>query len=334
MSLARRPVLTSCLALLSAPASLRAQLSQQRDLRLWHIGIVGNVAPSAAEVDGPWLPFDDAMHQLGLERLKHYRLDWRFAAGDPAQYPPMTAALLANGANLLLALGDLAASAARDATSTVPVVMAMVSDPVGLGLARSLAHPGGNLTGIADQSDELDVKRLELLQELRSAPSRLGVLYDPAHALDLASLSALQSTAQLLGFTLLPVPMRRSTGLPEITKALRRAKPAAMLVFDQPVNLASQAQIIDMVQRLRIVTVYQSQRWVRMGGLLSYAASPHEQLQRAAAFVARIMRGARPADLPIEQPTKFKLVINLKAARSMDLRIPQSMLARADEVIE
>jgi putative ABC transport system substrate-binding protein len=231
----------------------------------------------------------------------------------------------------------VAAQAAHRATKTIPIVFAGVADPVTDGLVASLARPGGNVTGLSNLSPELGGKRLELLKQAVPGVVRVAILWQPGGGMertDRDTLSAAQVAARALAVQLQVVEARGPTDFDKAFSDIAAARAQALSVLGTPMFFVERARLVQMVARGRLPTVFSSRQFVDAGGLMSYGASLNDLIRRAATYVDKILKGAKPADLPVEQPTKFELVINLKAAQALGLTVPQSLLWRADEVIQ
>jgi ABC-type uncharacterized transport system substrate-binding protein len=224
--------------------------------------------------------------------------------------------------------------AAKNATDTIPIVMVNVADPVAAGLVASLAHPGGNITGLTRQSPELIGKNLEFLNEAVPETIRIGVLANPKNPLGSAMVADAQHAAQALGVRIKVLEARSSTEIEKAFASMQTDRVGAVLVLPDATFYLNRTHIVGLTLRYRLPAIFQNREFVEAGGLLSYAPSTVGNYRRAAAFVDKILKGAKPADLPVEQPTKFELVVNLKTAKALGLTIPPSLLARADQVIE
>jgi putative ABC transport system substrate-binding protein len=224
--------------------------------------------------------------------------------------------------------------AAKKATSTIPIVFAGVADAVGAGLVTSLARPGGNITGLTSISAALGGKRLELLKGVVPKASRVGVLYNPADPSNVLVLTELRESSKALGLTLLPHPVRGPGDFEGTFAAISRERAQALFVAAGVLTTEHRKTLVDLAARNRIPTMWGERQFVEVGGLMSYAVNFYDEIRRAAAYVSKILKGAKPADLPVEQPTMFELVINLKAAKALGLTISPSLLSRADQVIQ
>jgi putative tryptophan/tyrosine transport system substrate-binding protein len=273
--------------------------------------------------------------ELGYAEGKNLIFDFRSAEGNPERLSQLATELVKTGPDLLVAgFGTLAAKAAQSATATVPIVFTSVGDPVGAGLVTSLNRPGGNMTGLGNQSAEIGGKRLQILSELAPGVRIIAVILNPDNPFTAVALPELKSAADARGQRLEICSVRTPDELSTTLEAAARAGATAMTVLETPVLLGLRQQIVDLAARLRLIAVYTSRDFVSAGGLLSYGTDRRQQYRRAAELVDKILKGERAADIPVEQPTKFELVINLRAARALGLNVPNTLLATADEVIE
>jgi putative ABC transport system substrate-binding protein len=272
-----------------------------------------------------------SMKELGWEEGKNYRLLPRFAEAHIDRIPALVDELVAQRVDVIVVFGDAGIRAAQRATTTIPIV-GMGTDMVRTGLAAAMARPGGNLTGVNVLAGELDMKRLEILHEAVPAAKRVGALALPDPGFD--TQPELATAARLLDLELVAVSVRRLEELTRGLDALEVAHVDAVNVLASPRLAAARASIIDRLNRARLPAIYEWPEIAEQGGLLGYGSRLRDGTRQMARLVSKILRGARPEDLPIEQPTKFDLVINLKTATAIGLTIPQSILLRADEVIE
>jgi putative ABC transport system substrate-binding protein len=236
--------------------------------------------------------------------------------------------------DVIVATGSEGVQAARNATPTVPIVMTYVGDPVDRGFVTSLARPGGNITGVANIGDELDAKRLELLKEVVPRLTRVSVLWNPPQPAHAAQLKNLQMAAGSLGVDLQPVAIRVSEDLPGAFKTVLREGASAVTMLGSLLHSQNLTPIAELARKVKLPTISYNLRFPELGGLMAYAGKEDDIFRRAAVYVDKIFKGAKPADLPVEQATKFELIINLKTAKALGLTIPPSLLARADQVIE
>jgi putative tryptophan/tyrosine transport system substrate-binding protein len=241
--------------------------------------------------------------------------------------------LLASHVDVIVAIGASVWAAKRQ-TSTVPIVMAFSGDPVGTAMVPSLARPGGNITGLSFMSSDLAAKRLELLKQIFPRIARVAVLYVPAEVSTVPELRETEAAAGTINVTLQPLQVRHPDDLGPLFAKATRERADALLVFAHAFAFVHRDRIVELAARQRLPTMFRWREFVDVGGFTSYGPNVNTMLRRAAGYVDRILKGAKPADLPIEQPTKFELVINLKTAKALGLTIPQSILVRAGEVIQ
>jgi ABC-type uncharacterized transport system substrate-binding protein len=296
------------------------------------IGFLGNsTAALEANLIGP---FRDGFRELGYEEGHNITLEFRWAEGKYDRFPALIAELLAAKVDVLVTAGTPAALAVKKATSTVPLVFIAVGDPIGTGVVPSLARPGGNLTGLSSIAPDLEGKRLALLREIVPKLSHVAFFLNPANAFHTVSMRQARVAAQSLGIKLQPLEVRNSEDLDRAFASVVKEKPGALLILADRVFLHSRKRMMEFAIRQQLPSVNAYRELVEAGGLMSYGPSYEDMHRRAAGYVDKILKGAKPAELPIEQPTKFTLLINLKAAKALDLQIPPTLLARADELIE
>jgi ABC-type uncharacterized transport system substrate-binding protein len=320
-------MLVAC-SVIAAPLTAEGQ---QTGLRT--IGFLGP-PPSAG---GLVHAFQQGLRDHGYEEGRNIKVEYRYTdvalQGHPELFPRLAAELVGLKPEVLVVSVTEAALAAKAATSAIPIVMVSVPDPVAAGLISSLARPGGNVTGLTRETRELVGKNLELLREALPGTGRIGVLVNPTDPLESAMVTDAKDAAKTLGVQLKIV----EAGTTEIESAfstLHTERMGAVLVLGGAGFYLSRAQIVGLALKDRLPSMFQNREFVEAGGLLSYAPSTVANYRRAAEFVDKILKGAKPADLPVEQPTKFELVVNLKTAKALGLTIPPSLLLRADQVIE
>jgi putative ABC transport system substrate-binding protein len=317
------------LALLAAP--LAAQAQPTSNVRM--IGFLGP-PPSAG---GLVQAFQQGLRDLGYIEGRNIRVEYRYTAvplqGQLDRMAQLAAELVQLKPDVLVVSVTEAALAARNATRTIPIVMVSVPDPVAAGLVSSLARPGGNVTGLSRQTDELIGKNFQLLKETLPQTARVGVLANPTDPLHSVLVGNVKEAAKSLGVEI-SIVEAAPTELELAFSTMHTNRVGAVLVLGGGAFYLNRTQIVGLALRNNLPSAFLNREFVEAGGLLSYAPSTIANYQRAAVFVDKILRGAKPADLPIEQPTKFELVINLKTAKALGLTIPPSLLARADEVIE
>jgi putative ABC transport system substrate-binding protein len=270
------------------------------------------------------------MHELGWVEGQNITVERRYAEGHNERLPVLAAELVQLRVDLILATGPLEARAAKAASDTIPIVFTGVGDPVRSGLVTSLAHPGGNVTGLSFMSPELSRKRLELLQEAVPGGSRMAVLTN-AHVNYL--LAEMTLAAESLGVTLYPCDALAADELDRAFAAMKTARAEALLVLSAPLFGQQVQRVVELAAASRVPTLYPFRNFVAAGGLMSYGPRLPDLQRRVAYYVDRILKGTKPAALPVEQPTKFELVINLKTAEALGLTIPPTLLFQADEVI-
>ena len=272
------------------------------------------------------------LRELGYVEGQNILLEYRWAGGKPDRLPALAADLVRLNVDVIVTGGEQAILAAKEASSTIPIVMGASNDPVGAGLVAGLARPGGSVTGMTILSPELSRKRLELLKEVAPRASRVAILYNPGFPGTALDLDQTRDAARTLGLALRGVEVHRPADLDAaFTTARERAD--ALIPLADPFFTAHHARIVELARKHRLPGIYYWREYVAAGGLMSYGPSLRELYRRAATHVDKILKGARPGDLPVEQPTTFELVINLGTARTLGLTIPQSLVARADEVI-
>jgi len=274
----------------------------------------------------------DALAQLGWVEGRSLRIEYRWAEGISDRLPALAQDLVRSGVEVIVAAGDGATRAAMDATREIPIVMGTSGDAIGAGFVASLARPGGNVTGVTSIGPELSAKRLQLLRELRPDAVRIAVILKPGNAADALEWKETQKAAQAAGIRVQTIELRDPSEVAASLNAIRHASMDALIVS----NTATEARqaIVSFAAAQRLPAMYEASEWVRAGGLMAYGVTHVDQFRQSATYVDRILKGARPADLPVSQPTIVRLTINSQAARALDLIIPQSLLLRADEVIQ
>jgi len=319
--------------ILTASLNLAPLAAQgQQTGKLYRIGFLGNsTAALEANLVGP---FREGLRDLGYVEGRNILIEYRWAEGKYERFPTLIPELIALKVDVLVTAGTPAALAVRKATTSIPLVMAAVGDPVGSGLVASLARPGGNLTGLVAIAPDLEGKRLELLTEVVPKLSHVAFLSNPANALHVTSEKEARAAAKALHLKVEFVAVRAESEFDRAFQAISSQRPGALVMLADRLFLHHRARIVDFAARNRLPTVYAYTELVEAGGLMSFGPSYPGMHRRAAYFVDRILKGVKPADLPMEQPTTFDLVINLKAAKALGLTIPQSVLLRATEVIQ
>jgi len=312
----------------SVPLAARAQ-QPNKTYRVSYLALLSGEDATLAK------PFLQRLQELGYGEGKNMMLEYRSAEGRPERLAQLAAELTqANPDVLVTGFGTLAAKAAAAATKSIPIVFTSVGDPVGAGLVASLARPGANVTGVSAQANDIAAKRLQILEDLVPGKQIIAVLLNPDTPFSASALREVRSAAEQ-GHQPLAVFEARTTD--EVSAGIEAAIKlgvAGLLTLDDPLLLSAKRKIVDLVATARLPTIYGIRDFAEAGGLMSYGVDRRQLSRRAAEYVDKILKGARPADLPVEQPTKFEFIINLKTAKALGIEIPPPLLATADEVIE
>jgi len=277
--------------------------------------------------------FQQGLRHAGYIEGRDVVIEWRTAAGDYARAQVLATDLVQNKVDVIVVNGTLATQAAKRATSTIPIVMVLVADPVGSGLVTSLAHPGGNVTGLSMMMRELSAKRLQLLKEAIPQLTRVTVLWNPDVAFHTKPVEDLKAAAPSLSIELSFVSARTPEEIDSAFAAVNRDHAQALYVIGDAFFFAHRMTVLKLASKARLPCIYAERDFVVEGGLMSYGLSLADEFRRSAGYVDKILKGAKPGDLPIEQPTKFELVVNLKTAKTLGISIPESILLQADELI-
>ena len=321
-------VLTALVLLVAAPLSAVAQPVSSRVPR---IGVIGERSSS-----DPFLAaFRQGLREQGYVEGQNVLTEYRNAHGAPDRVPKLAAELVRLGVDVLVVGGTVSAQAAKAVTTTVPIVFTLAGDPVSSGLVASLSRPGGNATGLSNFVPEMSGKQLELLKAAAPHVSRVAILYNstnPVHAGP--ALDETKETARALALELHAVDVRQRSEVAPAFSAMMNGRPGAVLILSDPVFGNELSQLSKLAITHRLPAMYSRREFAEVGGLLTYGPSFTDNYRRAAIYVDRILKGAKPADLPVEQPTKFELVINLRTARALGLTLSPSLVLRADEVIQ
>lgn len=308
------------------PHAARAQRKIPR------VGYMGNsTAALEANLVGS---FREGLRDLGYEEGRNIIIEYRWANGQYERFPALVAELIAAKADVIVTAGTPAALAVKKATTTVPLVMVAVGDPVGTGLVPSLARPGGNLTGLSSIAPDLEGKRLELLRQVVPTLSHVAAFFNSRNPFHAVSMQNAHAAAQAMGISLQQHDIRKSEDLDGAFAAIRKERSDALLILADRVFLHNRQRMMDFTEEQRLPNVTAYTELVDAGGLMSYGPSYEDMHKRAAIYVDKILKGANPADLPIEQPTKFTFLINLKAAKALGVVVPPPLLTLADKVIE
>ena len=320
------------LALGGAAAAWPLKGHAQQSQKVPRIGVLlpGTAASFALRTKA----FLEGLRELGYIDGQTVAIEWKWGRDRVEGLSELAADLVGRNVDVLLTGGTAAAKALKSATGTIPIVMAIIGDPVAAGLVESLARPGGNATGFSIVAPDLSGKRLELLKEIVPDISPVAVMLNPKNPQSQFELKEMQAAAQALGLQLHAVPVSPQDSLEEAFATMTRASARGLIVLTDPIFFSQRRKIVDLASRSRLPAMYFFQDFVAEGGLVSYAPSDTDLYRRSATYVHRILNGAKPSELPVEQPTKFDLAINLKAAKALGVEIPPLLLARADEVIE
>jgi putative tryptophan/tyrosine transport system substrate-binding protein len=313
-------------SILAAPLATEAQQAG----KVYRIGFLSNASSQSTL----WFTLRAGLSDLGYLEGKNLVVEYRWAEGKVDRLPDLAAELVGLKVETIVAGGTAATQAAMRATRTIPIVMVGTGDPLRTGLVASLARPGGNVTGLTQLGAEVAGKRLQILRDAVPNVSRVAFLRTMANPSHMPYFNDLQAAARELRLTLQSVDVQEPHEFEKAFAGMMRERPDALIVTGDATHRLRLAWIVDFAAKWRLPTIYQLKEYVEAGGLMSYGASLTDQSRRAAVYVDKILKGAKPADLPVEQPTRFELVINMKTAKALGLTIPPSVLGRADQVIE
>ena len=306
----------------------------QPQTKVWRVGFLSTqVRPDSLDTDniGALLR---GMRELGYVEGKNLTIEWRFAGGKYERLPDLAAELMQLKVDAIVVTGGPATKAAQKATATIPIVMVNNNNPVGDGFVASLAHPGGNTTGLTTMAGELNPKHLEMLRGMVPKLSRVAFLANPANPAYATTLKNIQAGARSVGVTLLPLEARTPQEIEQAFAAMTREKAGACIVHADGFLNQQRRQIAELALKHRLPSIFGRREYAEAGGLMSYGPNYADNYRRGAIFVDKIFKGAKPGDIPVEQPTIFELFINGKTAKALGLKIPQSLLISADKVIE
>ncbi len=327
-----RAVLTVVLALGLLAALLTADA--QPAAKVFRIGLLGGSSPTSLEASRIWEGFFQGLRELGYVEGQNFLIEGRFYGERTERLPALAAELVRLKVDVIVTQGPPAPEAAQRATSTIPIVMAIHQDPVGSGLVASLTRPGRNVTGLSLLSPELAGKRLQLLKEAVPGLSRVAVLSNPTHPTVALDLGEAEVAARSLKVQLQLLEARAPSDFASAFSAMTKARAGGLFVLGNLMFFVHRTRLVELAAQSRLPAIYGAKDFAEAGGLMAYGPNIRESYRRAATYVDKILKGAKPADLPIERPTKFELVINAKTAKALDLTIPQSLLLQADQVIE
>ena len=290
---------------------------------------------AGSEADDPFrFVFTDTLRELGWIEGKNIIIEPLYAENRMDRLPQLAAELVQRNVDVIVAGGTLAPLAAKRATTTIPIVMALAGDPLGSGLVASLAHPGGNVTGLSMMAPDLAGKSLQILKELVPSVSRVAVLWNAANPYPALVFKQTQTASLDLGIQIQSLEVRGPNDFDRAFEAAIQQRAEALVTVGDPLTINYRKQITEFANKSRLPAIYATKDFVAVGGLMSYGPQISDLLRRAAGYVDKILKGEKPADMPVEQPTKFEFVINLKTAKALGLDVPTTLLARADEVIE
>jgi len=317
------------IGLVGGAAVLSVAARAQHAGKLPTIGFLG----ADASMFSPWTAaFVTHLRELGWVEGSTIAVEYRWSQGRTERYAEIAAEFVRLKVDVIVTVGS-AVPIVRQATTTIPIVFAVGIDPVGSGLVASLAHPGGNVTGLSIQANELVGKRLELARELVPRLHRLAIMFNVGNVQPVLEMGETQAAARMLGFEVAPLVIQRAEDISFAVQGLGTRADALYVAVDQ-LMVANRASILASAMDAKLPTIFSTSDFVKAGALLSYGPSYTERFRRAADYVDKILRGTKPGDIPVEQPTKFELVINLKTAKTLGLTVPPSLLAQADELIE
>jgi putative ABC transport system substrate-binding protein len=329
VTIGRREVIA---ALGGAAAAWPLAARAQQTGKVWRIGYLAGVSRSAAS--GSYAAFVQGMRELGYIEEKDFVIEWRSVEGRYERFPEIAAELMRLKVDIFVTGVTAALPALQRTTTTIPIVMAYSTDPVGNGLVASLVHPGGNITGLAGSSDDSSPKQLELLTTIVPNVSRIGLLGNPDTETYSSVLNNAQDAARKVGLSLVPIEARNSREIEDAFAAFAKERVPAVMVAVDAVFFGQRWRIAELALANRLATMFALREYAEAGGLMSYGENVADFFRRSASFVDKIFKGANPGDLPVEQPTKFNLVINRKTADALGVTIPPQLYIFADEVIE
>jgi ABC-type uncharacterized transport system substrate-binding protein len=325
----RREFITLIGGAVAWPLAVRAQQQAQR---MWRIGFLGN---STAALEANLIePFREGLRELGYVEDQNVVIVYRWAEGNYARFPELIGELVGMNVDVIVTAGTPSALAVKQSAPSTPLVMIAVGDPVGSGLVESLARPGGNVTGFTSIAPELEGKRLELLREVVPSVATVAILWNPANPYMASSEREVHVAAEALHMKVLSLPVRTLQEIESAFGLMERERPSAFNVLADRLFLHNRARIVEFALSHSLPGVHAYRELVLSGGLMSYGPNYADMHKRAAMYVDKILKGTKPAELPVQAPTRFELVVNVKTAKALGLTMPPTVLARADEVIE
>ena len=324
--------LTAVVVLALVVAGVSSHASGQPQESLPRVGML-TPAPSATAKPA-WDAFREAMKELGYVEGKTVAYEYRSAEGQPERLPPLAAELTKLSVKVMVVANTPGNLAAKKATTTIPIVMVAVGDPVRVGLVSNLGRPGGNITGFTNLSGQIAAKRLQLLKEVIPTATRIGMIGNPGDPNALVQIQDAEAAARKLKVQLRLFTIKEAAQLEPAFEAARSWRAQALLRLNDPLQVSLRARTIELAAKTRVPMMYSSRADAEAGGLIGYGVDPLESYRRAASYVDRILKGTKPGDLPVQQPTKLELAVNLKTAAALNVKIPQTVLVQADQVIE
>ena len=326
----RKFLMTLCVGVLAGPC---VSVAQQPG-KIWRIGFFSSLSRQALQESGRSDAFLQGMRELGFVEGKNLVIEWRSPEGKPERLPGLAAELVQLKVDVVVTAGMQPTSTLQKATTAIPIVMVNVSDPVAMGFVKTLAHPGGNLTGLANIASDFGPKHLEMLLEMVPNLFRVAVLVNPANSGNLLLLTNVQTAARGTKATIRPVEVRSATEIENAFSEMVRDNAGAVIVARDALFLSLERKIVALAVKNRLPSISGNPEFVKAGGLMGFGPSNADIYRRAATYVSKILKGAKPGDLPVEQPMRFEKFINGKTAKALGLTIPQSLWISADNVIE
>jgi putative ABC transport system substrate-binding protein len=309
----------------------------QQPQRMRRIGVLTGYSESDREALARLAIFRQSLHDLGWTIARNLRIDYRWSDGDADQARTLAKEVVELQPDVILGETTSSVRALQQTTTTIPIVFTNLSDPIGSGFIKSMARPGGNITGFTNYESSMGGKWLQVLKELVPSASRAAIMFNPAVSTHIAKgyyLDSFEDAAKQLGVEQIAAPVQRAGDIEDAIGALARKRDGALIVLPDTFTLVHRDLILSLTAQSRVPAVYSFRLFAQSGGLMSYGINATDQFPRAASYVDRILKGEKPADLPVQAPTKYELVINLKTAKTLGLEVPPQLLARADEVIE
>ena len=320
--------------LLGATAALRPLVAVAQQPKVPKVGLLLPYVQGEAQAQVRVAAFQKSLQERGWVDRRNVALEYRYSEGRLDRLPALVSDLVSANVDVVLTAGTEATGAAQKVTTRVPIVMVAIGDPIAAGFIASLARPGGNITGTSLLATELSGKRVQLLKEILPALTHLAVLWGPGNASTRQKLQQIQAAAAMLGAEIQPLELRVSDDIEKSFEAAAQSGAGAVMTTEDAIQISHRGRIVELANKARIPIASEFGEFARTGALMSYGPNILDAFRNAASYVDKILKGAKPADLPVEQPTRFELVINLKTAKVLGLTIPQSLLARADEIIE